>query len=374
MKRIVFIQPGYAHYRRPLFDRLSERYDILFVFLRGQCTYPSFDRGGKGWNTICLDSGEHPFWSFKLLQILLDTQVDIIISSVPTSAGSIISCLVSKLTKKKFIVWTENWNFSYVYLDRPETYRKLRYIQHKFIVRRANAVIVHGNHSRYYQIGLGVPTDRLFVANHSSFDLSVRKPNDISVPPLAAEQKHTILYFSRIIPRKGLDILITACKKLESRIEVQLVIAGGGEFRSVCEKLTEELNLRDVTFLGEIAFEKAASYYAMSDVFVLPSCLRGQCEAWGLVINEAMSVGKPIITTDAVGAAFDLVENGANGYVVKNGDADELYSALKRVLCDDELIKTMGRNSRKKFKQFNSYEKMFEGFKNAISYVERSSN
>lgn len=374
MQKILFLQPGYAHYRKPLFDRLSESFSVLFVFIRGQLTYPSFDKGNKGWNIIYLHSEKRLFWPLKLLWLLLFTEADIIISSMPTSVGSALSYLVSKLRKKKFILWTENWNFSYEYLNRPEIYRRLRYAQYKFIVRNANAVVVHGNHSYYYHLGLGIPTDKAFVANHSSFDLSVQKSNDVSGSPLAAQQKHTILYFSRIIPRKGLDILIKAFKKLESKMGgVRLLIAGEGDFRPFCENLARELNLKNIKFLGSVPFEKAASYYAMSDVFVLPSCLRGQSEGWGLVINEAMSMGKPIITTDAVDAAYDLVKHGVNGYVVKKGDVGELYSALKRVLCDDELINTMGRNSRKIFERLNSYEKMFEGFKNAFSYVERSS-
>ena len=375
MKRIVFVQPGYAHYRRPLFDRLSESYDILFVFLRGQFTYSSFDKGSKGWNTTCLHSEQHLFWPLKLLWLLLFMEADVIISSVPTSLGSVISYLASKLKHTKFIIWTENWNFSYEYLNRPEIYRRLRYTQYKLIVRTANALVVHGNHSYYYHLGLGIPASKLFVANHSSFDLSVPESRDSAKSPQAARPKYVTLYLSRIIPRKGLDILLEAFAKLEDEIEgVQLLIAGDGNFKPFCQNLAQTLNLQNINFLGSVAFEKAAYYYAMSDVFVLPSCLRGQSEGWGLVINEAMSMGKPIVTTDAVGSAFDLVENGVNGYVVRNGDADELYSALKRVLCDDELMKTMGRNSRKKFEQFNSYEKMFEGFKNAISYVERSSD
>lgn len=371
MQKILFLQPGYAHYRRPLFDRLSESYNILFVFIRGQFTYPSFDKGNKGWNIICLHSEKHLFWPLKLVWLLLFTEADVIISSLPTSVGSALLYLVSKLRKKKFILWTENWNFSYEYLQRPEMYWKLRYAQYKFLVRKANALVVHGNHSYYYHLGLGIPTDKAFVANHSSLDLSIHESEDISRFPIVARQERTILYFSRIIPRKGLDILIKAFKTLGSKMGgVRLLIAGDGEFRPFCENLAQELNLKNIKFLGSVPFEKAVYYYAMSDVFVLPSCLRGQSEGWGLVINEAMSMGKPIITTDAVGAAYDLVKNGVNGYVVKNGDVDDLYNALKRVLSDDKLMKTMGQNSRRIFDRFNSYEKMFEGFRSAISYVE----
>jgi glycosyltransferase involved in cell wall biosynthesis len=82
-----------------------------------------------------------------------------------------------------------------------------------------------------------------------------------------------------------------------------------------------------------------------------------------------MSLGKPIITTDAVGAAFDLVKNGVNGFIVKNGDVLDLYIALKRIITEEKRIDVMGQNSRKLFEQFNSFDKMFDGFKKAISYA-----
>jgi glycosyltransferase involved in cell wall biosynthesis len=81
-----------------------------------------------------------------------------------------------------------------------------------------------------------------------------------------------------------------------------------------------------------------------------------------------MSMGKPVITTDAVGAAEDLVRNGVNGYVVKNGEIEELYLALRKMVEDPRLRKTMGENSRIIFEEFNDFGKMFRGFKKAIEY------
>jgi glycosyltransferase involved in cell wall biosynthesis len=117
-------------------------------------------------------------------------------------------------------------------------------------------------------------------------------------------------------------------------------------------------------FLGD----EAANYCRMTDGFMLPSCARPFGNVWGLAINEAMSVGLPIVTTDAVGAAEDLVKNGLNGHVVRNGDVDELYSALTKILEDETLRKTMGKNSERLFKEFNNFDKMFEGFRQSIEY------
>jgi glycosyltransferase involved in cell wall biosynthesis len=148
-----------------------------------------------------------------------------------------------------------------------------------------------------------------------------------------------------------------------------LLIAGDGSFKNYCVNLSKQLNLQNVYFVGKVQFENAFDYYTVSDIFVLPSCLRGQPEAWGLTINEAMSLNLPIITTDAVGAFKDLVINGFNGYVVRNCYSFQLYKALKELLNDKDKNKSMGKNSRKIFDIFNSYEKMFKGFRNAIDLV-----
>jgi len=115
-----------------------------------------------------------------------------------------------------------------------------------------------------------------------------------------------------------------------------------------------------------------ASYYKVCDVFVLPAVfLNGSCEPWGLVINEAIAFGKPVVTTYAVGAAYDLVRDDYNGYVVKNKDIGELYEALYKILLNPDLAKRMGENSRKMFEEKNNYEKMLDAFVSAINYVQQ---
>ena len=117
------------------------------------------------------------------------------------------------------------------------------------------------------------------------------------------------MYMSRIIPRKGLDVLIKAFSLLRrKRSDVSLLIGGDGPFRQYCEKLLKSMKIPDVSFAGSITPQSVIDIYQQADVFVLPSYLKGnQYEAWGLVINEAMSMSLPIITTTAVGAAYDLV-------------------------------------------------------------------
>jgi len=131
-----------------------------------------------------------------------------------------------------------------------------------------------------------------------------------------------VLYLGRIIAPKGLDMLIRAFYKIEQeRNDTFLLVCGEGDFRPYCERLTEKLKMKHVFFLGKIEEEEIASYYKTADVFVLPSCVRphqsvvlrafaarARIEGWGLTVNEAMSMAKPIITTDAVGVVQDWLK------------------------------------------------------------------
>jgi glycosyltransferase involved in cell wall biosynthesis len=173
---------------------------------------------------------------------------------------------------------------------------------------------------------------------------------------------------SRIIPLKGLDVLIKAYFALKKkRNDVFLLIGGDGPFRPYCQELTRSLEIPDVQFLGSVHPDFVVELFKHSDVFVLPSYYwRNRYEAWGLVINEAASMSLPIITTTAVGAAHDLVIEGYNGFVVEDNNVDNLFKAMEKILDMDLL--GMGKNSRLLFEKKNDFIHMANGFTSAIEH------
>lgn len=113
-----------------------------------------------------------------------------------------------------------------------------------------------------------------------------------------------------------------------------------------------------------------AGFYNLCDVFVLPSTIvNNQTEGWGLTVGEAMSLGKPVIVTDAVGCSIDMVKNGINGYIVKHGCSKALAVALTKTIENKEELRIMGKKSREMFEERISYEKMSEGLLKAIDYT-----
>lgn len=370
MAKVAIIQPAYAHYRRELFQRLTADHDVLCIFVRGKFKLSSFRGENNPFNLKCL-SGEHnKLWPFVLLRILLFIDADILISSIPTSIQSLLSYLVSQMRGKSFILWSEHWFEPYRDSSRPLLYKRLRMLQAQFILKRAKAIIVPGTKSYDYHKASGIPEKRIFIANQSTVDIAQLPGLEGSGSLMPNKKKLTILYLSRILRLKGLDVLLRAYKYIEAEFEnIQLLIVGDGNFRQYCEVLARQLELRHAYFVGSLPHEQAIRYYNLADIFVLPSSGQDKSEPWGLVINEAVSMGLPIITTDKVGATDDLVKDGINGYITKGGDVEDLHTALAMILSDGELIKSMGRCSRGIFEDFNSYERMVEGFNGAINYA-----
>lgn len=122
---------------------------------------------------------------------------------------------------------------------------------------------------------------------------------------------------------------------------IGLVLLGDGPEKEKYEKFIRVNNLKNVFFEGFVQQDALPEYYICADIFVLPSL----SDPWGLVVNEAMAFGLPIISTDAAGVTYDLVKNGVNGFVVKAGNSDELYDALKKLCEHSELRQRMGEQS-----------------------------
>ena len=109
-------------------------------------------------------------------------------------------------------------------------------------------------------------------------------------------------------------------------------------------------------------------YYKISNLCVIPSITCEMGDRWVFVVNEAMSFGKPVIATNAVGAAFDMIENGKNGFIVPEKDSKALYKSIKKILST-YLKKTMGNRSKEIIEEKFRYENMIDGFKMSVDYV-----
>ena len=370
MCKILFLQPGYAHYRNKLFRLLSQKYKIRFIYERSFNVYPGEIKAN---NLDCtfLHSGKIKKW-LELLQILIAENPDVVITSISSSLRTFLSYLYCKIYKKKFILWILEWKEpTYNRFSAKYVLGGFRKRLSKKIIIDCSALIVGGKAAYDYAVSLGKNENDIFYALQCSDDLVDRKATE-DLSGRSSNSKLTFLYLSRIIEWKGLDILLKAFSKLEKdNKDVALIVGGDGAFRTQCMSLSKKLGINNIEFRGAILPGDLSNIYNESDVFILPSYFFGNSyEAWGLVINEAMGMSLPIITTTAVGAAYDLIEEGNNGFVVKENNVVELYEAMSRLLNMD--VDKMGRVSRQIFETKNDYNKMAYGFEQAVNHTMRS--
>ncbi len=152
------------------------------------------------------------------------------------------------------------------------------------------------------------------------------------------------LFSGQLIPRKGVDLLLQAFDSVSSTgtKPPRLVLLGDGPDRARYEAMTPPRLRSRVEFRGHVAPADLPRAYEDGDVFVLPS----RHDGWGVVVNEAIAAGMPVIASDAVGAAHDLVEPGRNGTIVRANDAASLAAAMREFVDDPARIEVFGRRSR----------------------------
>jgi glycosyltransferase involved in cell wall biosynthesis len=208
----------------------------------------------------------------------------------------------------------------------------LEWLKRRF-VRSATGAIVPGEASAAYVRSLGVPDEQIHVAPNA-VDTSIfgigRRAHDGCV----------FLYVGRLDREKGVDLLLQAFEGVTGEL---LVVGGGAEN----ERLREAAG-RGVSFLGKLDRDDLPRVYAGADVLVLPSL----SEPWGMVLNEGAAAGLALVATDAVGAAFDLIEDGGNGLRVPAGDVPALRGALLKFASDPDLRERFGARSRELARSF----------------------
>jgi glycosyltransferase involved in cell wall biosynthesis len=153
----------------------------------------------------------------------------------------------------------------------------------------------------------------------------------------AEEDDIVVLFVGRLVPEKGLATLADAVAALDDG-RVVFAIAGSGPEQRMLERRNGEIR---VELLGELDEPRLAEAYVAADVFALLSTH----ETWGVVVNEAAASGLPLVLSDRVGAARDLLRDGENGFLVPAGDPEAAARALRSLLDPDERRRA-GERSR----------------------------
>jgi glycosyltransferase involved in cell wall biosynthesis len=221
----------------------------------------------------------------------------------------------------------------------------LRYVARKRLLRwvynHVDIALYVGSRNKEYFASAGLQNQQLVFAPHAVdnglFARSLDRRSGLRQNLGIDDQDIAYLFVGKLEPRKAPDLLIEAFKRVDVA-KTHLIVVGTGVMESWLRAQAGDR----VHFVGFQNQSVMSHWYGASDVLVLPSSWG---ETWGLVINEAMASGLPIIASDKVGAAMDLVAHERNGYVFKSGDPASLADAMRRMITDNSRLEEMGKSS-----------------------------
>jgi glycosyltransferase involved in cell wall biosynthesis len=167
---------------------------------------------------------------------------------------------------------------------------------------------------------------------------------------LPDESIPVVLMCGRLIAKKQPLLLLEAFRRVRQQKKCALMFVGSGELEPSIRKAVASAEIPDVVVAGFLNRTQISRAYAAADLFVLPS---GFHETWGIVVNEAMNFGLPIIVTDRVGCGRDLVQAGRNGFVVSAQDPAPLAQAISQLVDRPALRRQFGAASREIVQEWN---------------------
>jgi glycosyltransferase involved in cell wall biosynthesis len=341
--RVAVVSPEPTPYRAPLFDRVAAHHEIDLTVI-----YAARTVAGRTWEV----TSNHRSVFLRGLGIpgarlilhhdypvtpgvwseLGAARPDCVVVSGWSTFASQAAIAWCRLRKVPFLLIVESHDAG----PRAGWRRRVKGAIVPRIVRRAAGVLVTGTLARESMIRHGARPERVRVfANTIDVDewsersqrLAERRAELRGQLGLGADDL-VVLSVARLSPEKGHDMLVRAVAAAGNP-QLVLVLAGSGAERERLQALARELGVR-LVLAGDLPHERVIEAYCAADVFALLS----DREPWGVVVNEAAACGLPLVLSDRVGAAPDLLNDGENGFLVPVGDIQAAADALRLLSAD----------------------------------------
>ena len=349
--KVLFLNPAISPYRIGFYKKLSKLINVKFLF------YFKDAPEAKGLNYEIL-KGEYNFIGYnrgfnpELISKLFTEDYDIVVNSDPCSFAAHVAYPIVKLRKKKFITWAELWHYP------NTTSAKIIKPYVKQVIKSSDVCIVAGTKAKELMEKFGAK--KIMIAPNASFDITKLKSYKINLP------KRFILQVGAIRKTDGIKELIKAFQKANLK-GVDLVFVGPEREYVYAQECRQLAKGYPIHFVEYIPWRYIKPYYEKCLFCIhngVPIKGVDPVHSWEMSLNEAISASKPIVATDIVGGAFDLIDESKNGYIIQAGNIVYLTKILK-VMCSSNL-KKMGKHSRKIYKQKHNHDFMAKKFVEAI--------
>jgi glycosyltransferase involved in cell wall biosynthesis len=333
-----------APYRVPLFNALADKLgNRLHVFFMAE------KADNRLWQSAAPDtrfehsivhgrdlspkwsSGFNHFWNPGMFRELSRFGPDVVVIGGYHHPTSYAALAFAKAKRRKLVLWSESTAMD----ARPSSY--VRGAIKKWFLSQCDGFLVPGIASRNYLLSLGV-NPKLIYRSQNSIDVDVFE--HLSAPFRTVEARREfrelhrlpeflLLFVGRLSPEKGFPLMVDLAARLQKKgRDVGIVVVGDGDKKDEYLSASADLAPGTALFVGFVQQPQLPLYYAQADALVLPS----RSEPWGLVLNEAMACGLPVVCSPHVGASYDLITNGETGFVC---DDMEDYERTIELLISD---------------------------------------
>jgi len=371
--KVAVVMSWYAPYRVPLLRDITRREDIDLTVI-----FCSKVEAGRSWsvpddlpfNAVFLKSRTLIRYKFRhmfgddasirypigLFHAVRSVKPDVLVA-YEFRLECVLAAFYALLHRCAYVTWSD------VTENHDSRMGRVRRAIRKVLLSRSKALIGSSSDTLgYFHRTFGYPSERSFLSVLSAhIDDFVKSAPQTSFTTQRPDGKVYFLYVGGLIPRKGVDLLITAFSALKHKLpHAHLTLVGDGPERYSLEDLAIKLGCnREVIFKNYITHDQLSREMKLHDVFVFPTRL----DTFGLVVAEAVACGLPVICSCWAGAARDLVED--NGIVVNPLDINALSSAMQKLASDPNLRLRM-RHAGQAVLQKHNLMTAVEGFLNAL--------
>ncbi|MFD2532962.1 glycosyltransferase family 4 protein [Gracilimonas halophila] len=340
MKKILIIQSKILHYRKALYNKLSESYQIS-VLHSGK---PSISQNDKYREIIKPSINIGPFFFQRGIRNEIKSEdYDVVIAMFDIRwINNVVLGLI--INGPKFIYWGHRYS-KRIFINSIRN----------FLIKKSDGVILY-NDSEVPKIKkAGINDGKIFIAENT---IDVSNSENLSM-----KDKSLFLYVGRAQKRKRVDLLLKAFASIKDEIpkNVNIGIVGEGEENLNLKNLALEIGISDrVIFYGKITDDEyLKKIFSWAYAYVSP-------DAIGLGAQHSFAYGIPVVTAKNgfKGAEFDKLENNKNSILFQS--QDELENVLLRLICEPELSQRLGANAFKLYSEKLNMNNMVSGFINAI--------
>ena len=333
MKKLLFFSIYPAPYRAALANALAKQYPTDIFYLQGggdDRAAEWFDRGE--YHTLDTQSGMAVFRRCK--KNIREYRLVIVMDFCGKESVKLLA-----LCRQKKVPYI--FNCDGVMLFHHGNF--LKELLKRYLLKKASAGFASGEHAKQYLMRYGIDEKKIRFHPFTSLHRA-----DLLTAPLSSAQKRDLrqklglpqegkicISVGRYIPLKRYDVLLRLWKEMPT--DTYLLLIGGGPEKENYEAIVREEGLQNVLLEDFHPFAELLEYDRAADLFLHPTSY----DVWGLVINEAMASGLPVVVSDTCVAGLELVKNGENGYVVPLGNDAEFLAKTKEILENDDLRAAM---------------------------------